>query len=476
MIEELKEELKKLKARLDVLEKENIELRTENTKFKDEIKRLSAENTKLKERLNKNSSNSDKPPSTDDFKRRQRNIKKSKRKRGAQPGHKGITRKKVATENITKHIKFHIEDICSCGCKEVVAKQMKPKHQTWELPKIVPNITQYYVESGRCKNCKKRRTAKFPLEVPKGALGPKTQSIISMLTGQYRVSRRNAKKILAELCGLDISVGTVSNSEKIVSNALRNPCMEILKKARASSIINVDETGHFHWAKRCYSWILATPNLTVMKTGLKRNRKALKALLGKNFEGTIISDNYNVYNYLSRDKHQLCWAHLHRKFKAFSEKPGFLGIIGKTLLKLSRRVFYTYKQLKLGYIVYDDYWSLLLQLRNEFRYLFGKYYRKVPDIQSLAYLYWLEGERVWQFAQNPEIEPTNNLAERDLRPSVIWRKTSFGTWSYRGDRFCERMLTFVGTLRKQSRNVLDCLIETVEAKQYGLLAPSVFPD
>jgi len=171
VIEELKEELKKLKARLDVLEKENIELRTENTKFKDEIKRLSAENTKLKERLNKNSSNSDKPPSTDDFKRRQRNIKKSKRKRGAQPGHKGITRKKVATENITKHIKFHIEDICSCGCKEVVAKQMKPKHQTWELPKIVPNITQYYVESGRCKNCKKRRTAKFPLEVPKGALG-----------------------------------------------------------------------------------------------------------------------------------------------------------------------------------------------------------------------------------------------------------------------------------------------------------------
>ena len=104
----------------------------------------------------------------------------------------------------------------------------------------------------------------------------------------------------------------------------------------------------------------------------------------------------------------------------------------------------------------------------------GNYYNKVPKLRSFSYLYWLKAEKVWHFAKNPAVEATNNLAERDLRPLVIWRKTSFGTWSFRGDRFCERMLTYVGTLRKQSKNVLDCLIETVEAKQYALPAPSVF--
>lgn len=59
-----------------------------------------------------------------------------------------------------------------------------------------------------------------------------------------------------------------------------------------------------------------------------------------------------------------------------------------------------------------------------------------------------------------------NLAERDLCPSVIWHKTSFGIWFHRGDRFYERILTDLGTLRKQGKNVLDCLIEIVEAKQY----------
>ena len=459
---------------IEVLQLEIKNLRVEMRKLRAENAELRAENSKLKEQLNKNSRNSDKPPSTDAFKKSKKKLEKSKRNCGAQHGHKGNFRKKAVTEDITKHIEFHIEDTCGCGCKVVVAKQMKPKHQTWELPKIVPNITQYYIESGRCKNCKKWRTAKLSHEVTKSAFGPRTQSIIAMMTGQYRISRRNTKKILAELCGLKISLGSVSNCEKVVSNALRNPCMEILKHVRNSPILNADETSHLHFSERCYAWALTTPKAMAIKVGLRRNRKAFKALLGRNFQGTIISDNYGVYNYLSKDRHQLCWAHFHRKFQSFSEEPGLLGIIGKTLLKFSRKVFHICKQLKLGYICYDDYWAQLLQLKNKFQYILGNYYNKVPKLRSFSYLYWLKAEKVWHFAKNPAVEATNNLAERYLRPLVIWRKTSFGTWSFRGDRFCERMLTYVGTLRKQSKNVLDCLIETVEAKQYALPAPSVF--
>ena len=442
------------------------ELIAQNTTFRAEI-------VKLKEQLSQHSRNSDRPPSSDGFKKRQKNSKKSKRKRGAQPGHKGTNRPKAAIEEVSNHIEFHLEGACDCGCSDVVGKKMQPSHQTWELPEMGPIITQYYVESGRCKNCRKRRTASLPSEVPKGALGPRTQSIIAMLTGQYRLSRRNAEKLLKELCGLTISLGTVSNSEKIVSDALRNPCMEILKQVRASDIVNTDETGHLRFAKRLFTWGLSTPKLTVIKAGLRRNRKALMAILGRDFKGIVISDNYNAYSHLPPGRHQLCWAHFYRKFKTLSEKPDLLGLVGKTLLKLSQKVFLTRKRLKQNKLCYDDYHAELLSLKKKFEYLLGRYHL-VPEIRPLAHVYLLQDQKVWLFAQDPSVEPTNNLAERDLRQPVIWRKTSFGTWSYRGDRFFERMLTFVGTLRKQGKDVLVSLEKTVKAKHSKLLPSPVF--
>ena len=72
------------------------------------------------------------------------------------------------------------------------------------------------------------------------------------------------------------------------------------------------------------------------------------------------------------------------------------------------------------------------------------------------------------------VEPSNNLVERDIRPAVIWRKTSFFTWSLRGDRFMERMLSFVGTLRKQNRNVFQSLLHTIHNHRAGLVTQPLF--
>ena len=64
----------------------------------------------------------------------------------------------------------------------------------------------------------------------------------------------------------------------------------------------------------------------------------------------------------------------------------------------------------------------------------------------------------------PGVDPTNNAAERAVRPAVLWRKQSFGTQSERGSEFVERMLTVCGTCKLQGRNVLDYLTQAIEAK------------
>jgi transposase len=84
-------------------------------------------------------------------------------------------------------------------------------------------------------------------------------------------------------------------------------------------------------------------------------------------------------------------------------------------------------------------------------------------------------DSLWTFGYAEGVGPTNNSAERALRPAVIWRKGSFGTDSERGSRFAERVLTMVATLKSQGRHVLDYLTAACEAGLLGQAAPSLLP-
>jgi len=82
---------------------------------------------------------------------------------------------------------------------------------------------------------------------------------------------------------------------------------------------------------------------------------------------------------------------------------------------------------------------------------------------------------LWTFVTTEGIEPTNNAAERALRPAVLWRKNSFGSQSEAGSLFVSRMLTVVTTLRSQNRPVLDYLVEICHAARQGQPPPSLLP-
>ncbi|WP_089933261.1 IS66 family transposase [Candidatus Entotheonella palauensis] len=84
-------------------------------------------------------------------------------------------------------------------------------------------------------------------------------------------------------------------------------------------------------------------------------------------------------------------------------------------------------------------------------------------------------EALWTFVQVEGVEPTNNTAERSIRPGVQWRKTGFGTQSQAGSRFVETLMTVVATLKQQNRNVLDYLTTAHEAALCGAPAPSLLP-
>jgi transposase len=79
------------------------------------------------------------------------------------------------------------------------------------------------------------------------------------------------------------------------------------------------------------------------------------------------------------------------------------------------------------------------------------------------------------FGRVEGVEPTNNAAERAMRPGVLWRKGSFGTQSAQESRFVEAMMTVVATLKQQHRNVLASMTEAGQAAYTGMPAPSLLP-
>ena len=84
-------------------------------------------------------------------------------------------------------------------------------------------------------------------------------------------------------------------------------------------------------------------------------------------------------------------------------------------------------------------------------------------------------DALWTLVRVEGVEPTQNTAERAIRPGVLWRKGSFGTQSAQGSRFVEAMMTVVATLKQQHRNVLAYMTEACQAAHTGLPAPSLLP-
>ncbi len=80
---------------------------------------------------------------------------------------------------------------------------------------------------------------------------------------------------------------------------------------------------------------------------------------------------------------------------------------------------------------------------------------------------------LWLFVREEGVEPTNNAAERAIRPALMWRRTSFGSDSAAGSEFVSGLLTVVCSLNLQERNILDFLVESISAARSGEIPPSL---
>ncbi len=449
----------------------------ENQMLKEQVGAMQAEVERLQERVNQTSRNSSKPPSSDPpGQRPPAPPKKRGRKRGGQKGHPGKSRKLKPLEQVSRVIVSKPTACGHCGALLLGEDPNPCRHQVSELPRIEPELIEYQLHSLKCLACGQKNQGQWPAEMPRGSFGPRTQATIGYLSGRMGISRRDSEEMLDTLFHLDVALGSIPAQEKRVSQALAQPVAEAGEYVRRQPAANVDETSWCEMNDTCWLWVAATPLVTVFRILTSRSQASSQQLLGVGFTGVVGSDRYSAYNWLDPKKRQLCWSHLQRDFQAFVDRKGESAVIGTLLLVQVKKFFDLWHRVRNGTLSRSDFQQAMQPIRQEVHNLLqiGTLLKATKTRHTCGNILKVE-TALWTFVDQDGVEPTNNVAERALRRSVIWRRRSFGSQSEAGSRFVERIQTAVITLRQQQRDGLDFLTQACQAAVSGTAPPSLLP-
>jgi len=459
------------------LERRVAELEAENATLRALVADLQRRLAEMEARLKENSTNSHRPPSSDPPGTQRTRRKPSGRKQGAQPGHKGTSRPLVPTDEVDEVVE-HFPTSCR-SCRRVLRAKVEPgdpeprRHQVWEAPRVEPTITEHQACGKKCE-CGEVTFADLPSDVAGSCLGPRALAMVALLTGRFRVSRREAQEALRDLAGIDVSLGTVTAAEQEVSAALAKPYEEALAAVRIAEVVFADETGWYERRHvRAWLWIAVTSALAVFWIDPRRSRAAFERFLGR-FRGYLVTDRWSAYVHHPRKRHQVCWGHLGRDFEKLVLRGGDAKKIADLLLAEKERIFEAWHQFKSAELDRAALHRRFVPLKERFHdLLLDGLLNSDEKARALCSELLSVWPCLWIFVDVEGVEPTNNAAERGIRPAVLWRKGSFGSQSEAGSTYVARMLTAVGTLRKQKRHVLDFLVAAVVAYRSRAAPPSL---
>lgn len=418
------------------LQEQNEQLRRDNELLKAKIIELEARLAQYE--------NAHTPPSL----RRGGNRKEDndrKGKPGQKIGHKGITRPCAVPDS---QIEVTADRCPDCGAELGTPFRIESKIIE-EIPEPQPvMVTEYKIAHYRCPCCRKEVVANDASCPHKGKFGNNTIAQATLLKYEDRLPHRKIQGTLKRLHGLEISPATIFDFTRRAAEAVQSEYDAILDKIRSAPILYVDETGIHVQGEKYWIWTFTTPSETFFVIRKSRGTKVLIEVLTRRFKGIIVCDGWKSYVSFTI-RLQRCWAHLLRESKDLSEKFEEAIPLHKALKELYESLTKALEndpppEVRMN-IWHSAREALLLWIGKEY---FGVKVQKFIGKINNGFDYW------FTFIINPGVEPTNNRAERALRPQVVLRKILGTLRNDKGTSIHERIMT---TLATWGQRGLDCL-------------------
>lgn len=394
-----------------------------------------------------------------------------KKKRGAKPGHHGAGRQRfdAAQADEVVELRPHAQRACPhCG-GALMNKGAKERLVCDSYP-VKTRRLLYRLPVGYCPRCKRTVTGNAPSVLPKSLYG--NQLTATAATMHYLHGVPMAR--VAEQIG--IAPGALMQLFHRLADLLAEVPGNLIKQYRQAPVKHADETGWRTGGKNGYAWLFATPTLSIFQYQKTRSGEVPRAVFGqKALPGVLVVDRYAGYN-KSPCKIQYCYAHLLREvqdleknFPDATEVNVFTGTLAPLLSQAMKLRGQPLSQAQFRAKAATLKAEIIKTVNHPARH---------PGIQRIQDIFREQEKRLYHWTRDPRIPADNNLAERDLRPTVIARKTSFGSQSDAGAKTRGILTTVLHTLRKrgldptqQLKSVLDALANDISTNPYPLLFP-----
>jgi len=395
---------------------------------------------------------------------------KRNHKGGARPGHKGHGRKAHSQETAEEIIPIDPGEICpDCGG---VLKLKKIQDRTViESQPVRPKKILYHLSHKECTQCHHVFRAKAPGVLPKALYG-------NQITSQMAVMHYFHGIPMGRICEMSgINLGSLVEMFHRLSGYF-SPVMEILKEQyRLSPAKHADETGWRNDGQSGYAWLFCTPETSLFSFQNTRSASVPRSILGeKRLPGVLVVDRYNAYN-KAPVQIQYCYAHLLRDveklekdFPDSEEVKSFVSLLASLLSQAMH--------LRAQPLSDRQYYRKAKQIQKKILEVTQAPAQHLA-IRAMQELFHSNEHRLYHWVGDRRVPPDNNLAERDLRPTVIARKVSFGSSSDAGAKTRSVLMSVLHTLNKRRgdqslESIFKTLLDEL-ARNPNVQMASLFP-
>ena len=409
--------------------------------------------------------------------------KPNPKRAGRKPGQGSFRRRtepKAAAEQQPMEVPVEADCCPECGgplgeCREEIVS-------TTDIPaQPQPEVRKYAIQVRTCQRCGKSVRGRHP-DVDEGQhgatahrLGPQVKAIAHLLHYRHGVPVRKVPAIIGALTGVQLTQGAITqDAMKQSEQGVGAHYQQLRGSVREQPAVHTDDTGWRVGGDTAFLMAFVSPELSVYQIRKQHRNEEVRELIPADFAGVMVCDRGRSYDAeeLTEIEQQKCLAHLIRNAVEVAEaKTGRAKQFSQRLKELLKQALTLPKrQIELGS---EPYQQQVTELNRELTYHLRNRIFLDDDNQRLLNGVGTQHDRghILRFLHRPGIEPTNNRAERDLRPAVISRKVSHCSKNPRGAHAFEAFTSVLETIRKTTPSGIIRALVQVMAGQPTIASP-----
>lgn len=375
-------------------------------------------------------------------------------KAGREAGHKGSYRQ-ADWEGLTDTVEVtlpHCPD-----CKGPVHAPRKIEQIIEEIPVVSKEVYKIITYTGTCAKCGVVSST-HPLQMSRAAgaakvqVGPQAQALMMSLQYEYGMTKRKTCRLMEKVFHLRLSPGGLVQATHRAAEKMNYQYQALTDHIKHSSVVHSDETSWYAGSPQYWLWVFTNKTGTVYQIAKSRGRDIITSTLGKDYKGTLVSDCLSIYDDVNPSQHK-CYSHhlkaiKQAKEKATTEKEQFYCDELFLLLKTAMLLKNTKSDLPPG-----RYKRLCRQLEKSADTLLTP--AQTGTAEKVANRLRKQRDHLFTFLYYDEVDATNNLAERQLRPAVISRKISCGNRTEKGAQTWQILASIAATANQHGTNFVD---------------------